>query len=79
MIEAEDPNIEVVVKQGGRRVIIVDPQTKNEVDLRSGRYELELAVDKPGLRLSFEHFTIKRGDKTIVTVRREPPARQPRT
>ncbi len=77
VIEAEDPNIEVVVKQGGRRVIIVDPQTKNEVDLRSGRYDLELPVDKPGLRLSSEHFTIKRGDKTIVTVRREPPAPGP--
>ena len=44
VIEAEDPNIEVVVKQGGKKIIIIDPHTKKQVELRSGRYELELPV-----------------------------------
>ena len=74
VIETEDPNIEVVVKQGGKQIIIIDPQTGKEVELRSGRYELELPGQNPRLKLSSEHFTLKRGDRTIVTVRREPPA-----
>jgi WD40 repeat protein/serine/threonine protein kinase len=77
VIEAEDPNIEVVVKHGGKLVVIIDPQTRKEVELRSGRYELELPGHEPGLKLSSEHFTLKRGDRTIVTVRREPPAPGP--
>jgi WD40 repeat protein/serine/threonine protein kinase len=77
VIEAEDPNIELVVKQGGKRVIIIDPQTKKEVELRSGLYELELPGHKPGLKLSSEHFMLKRGDRTIVTVRRETSAPAP--
>jgi len=72
VIETEDPSIELVVKQGGRRVTIIDTQTKNRIELNSGIYELELQGDKPGLRLSTEKFTLKRGDKTVVTVSREP-------
>jgi hypothetical protein len=73
VIEAEDPDIEVVVKQGGEQITIIDPQTKKRTELPSGKYELKLAGDKPGLRLSPEQFTLKRGDKTVVTVRREAP------
>jgi WD40 repeat protein len=73
VIKTDDPSIEVVVKQGGRRVTIIDPQTKTQIELHSGKYELELAGGKPGLRLSAQQLTLKRGDKTVVTVRREPP------
>ena len=73
VIESEDPTVEVIVKQGGKQVTIVDPQTKNRIELNSGKYELELPGDKPGLRLSTEKLTLKRGEKTIVTVRREAP------
>ena len=78
VIETDDPSIEVVVKQGSKRVTIIDPQTKNRIELHSGQYELELAGDKPGLKLSTEQFTLKRGDKTVVTVRREAPVQAPK-
>jgi hypothetical protein len=42
VIETEDPDIEVIVKQGGKQVTIIDAQTKNRVELNSGNYELEL-------------------------------------
>jgi WD40 repeat protein/S1-C subfamily serine protease len=71
VIATDDPSIEVVVKQGGRQVTIIDPQTKTQIELHSGKYELELAGGKPGLRLSTQQLTLKRGDKTVVTVRRE--------
>jgi WD40 repeat protein/tRNA A-37 threonylcarbamoyl transferase component Bud32 len=72
VIESDDPSIEVVVKQGGQKVTIVDPKTKDRIELKAGRYELQLAGGA-GLKLSTDSFTLKRGDKTVVTVRRAAP------
>jgi serine/threonine protein kinase len=77
VIETDDREIEVVVKQGGQQVTIVDPKTKDRIDLKAGRYELELAGGGEGLKLSTSRLTLKRGDKTVVTVRREAPAPAP--
>ncbi len=74
VIESEDPNIEVIVRQGGQQVTIVDPKTRNRIELNAGRYELQLAGGGPGLKLSTDTFTLQRGDKTVVTVRRQAPA-----
>ena len=49
-------------------------RSKNRIELNSGRYELELAGEKPGLKLSTERFTIKRGDVIVATVRHESTA-----
>ena len=75
VIESDDRDIEVIVKQGGEQVTIIDPRTKNRIELNAGRYELQLAGGGAGLRLSTDTFTLKRGDKTVVTVRRQEPAR----
>jgi serine/threonine protein kinase/WD40 repeat protein len=72
VIETDDPSIEVVVKQSGELVTIIDPQTKKQIELRSGQYDLELTGGKPGLRLSAREITLKRGDQAIVTMRSEP-------
>jgi serine/threonine protein kinase len=79
IIESDDPTIAVIVKQGGNQVTIVDPRTKQPIELKAGRYELELAGGD-GLKLSTDTFALKRGDRTLVTVRREPPvqAQQPK-
>jgi WD40 repeat protein len=74
VIESDDPNIEVIVKQGGQRVTIVDPKTKDSIELKAGRYELQLAGGGDGFKLSTDAFTLKRGDKTVVTVRRGAPS-----
>ena len=71
MIETEDPGIELVVRQGGRLVTVIDPRIEKHVELRSGRYELAIAGDKLGLRLSTESFTLERGEKRLVSVRRK--------
>jgi serine/threonine protein kinase len=71
-IETNDPNIKLVVEQNGEQVSIIDPKTKSSIELRSGQYELNLTGGEPGLRLSTEAFALKRGDKTVVTVRRGP-------
>ncbi len=71
IIQTEDPDIEVIVKRRGNQVTIVDTQTRQRVELSSGEYELQLSGDKPGLRLSMEKFTLKRGDQAVVTVSRQ--------
>ena len=71
VIESEDPDIEVIVRQGGQQVTIVDPKTNDRIELNAGRYELQLAGGGPGLKLSTDTFTLKRGEKTVVTVRRQ--------
>ena len=43
VIESDDRDIEVIVKQGGEQVTIIDPRTKNRIELNAGRYELQLA------------------------------------
>ena len=64
----------MIVKQGGKQVTIVDPKTNNRIELNAGRYELQLAGGGEGLKLSTDSFTLKRGDKTVVTVRHKAPA-----
>jgi serine/threonine protein kinase len=39
VLESEDPDIEVIVRQSGQQVTIVDPKTNNRIELNAGRYE----------------------------------------
>ncbi len=77
VIETDDPSIDVIVKQGGKQVTIVDPKTSDRIELHAGQYELQLAGGGEGMKLSTDSFTLKRGDKTVVTVRREAPKAAP--
>ena len=73
VIETEDPDIEVIIRQGGKEVTIIDPKTQQKVELRSGDYEVALSGAAGDLRLSTSSFTLKRGEKKIVVVKHEPP------
>jgi WD40 repeat protein/serine/threonine protein kinase len=77
LIETEDPDAQLIVKQRGRRVMIVAPRSKKRITLISGDYELELQDNLPELRLSTERITIKRGHWTIAAVLHK-PATNPR-
>jgi hypothetical protein len=73
IIETDDPSVEVVIRQGGKEVTILDPKTQHRVELRAGEYEIALGGPGGDLRLSTNAFTLKRGDKKLVTVRRAEP------
>jgi WD40 repeat protein/tRNA A-37 threonylcarbamoyl transferase component Bud32 len=79
VIETEDPDIEVVIRQGGKEVTILDPKTQQKIALRSGDYEVALSGASGDLRLSTRNFTLKRGEKKIVVVKHEIPFQQPVT
>jgi Leucine-rich repeat (LRR) protein len=71
-----EAGVKVVVEQNGEFVTILDPESKQKVELRAGEYQVKLVNDGPGLILNTDRFTLHRGDKTIVTVRRiEPPVK----
>ena len=68
VIETDDRDVEVIVKQGGEQVQIVDTKTGREVTLKAGEYQLELGGGKPGLKLSTNQFTLTRGGTEIAKV-----------
>jgi WD40 repeat protein len=71
VIEAEDPEVEVVVKRGGKVVTVLDPRSKQKVTLDTGEYTVRLAGNADGLKIDMpETFTLRRGDTKIVTVKR---------
>jgi WD40 repeat protein len=71
VITSDDPDVRVVIKQGGEQVEIVDLKTNNKVLLRSGQYEIELAGNPEKLRLATDKFTLTRNGQQIVSVVRE--------
>jgi WD40 repeat protein len=77
VIETDDDQVEVIIRRKGNQVTILDNQTNQKVELISGEYVAELGKGGEGLKLVSDHLTIKRGEKTIVRVRREPHPDRP--
>ena len=68
VITSDNPDIEVLVRQNGKMVRIIDTKTNKEVNLDAGMYELALKGQAEGLKLSVEKATIRRGDTVLATV-----------
>jgi serine/threonine protein kinase len=71
VISTESDDVEVIVRQGGQLVDIIDVKTKKKITLRSGVYDLELTGGQ-GLKLDITHATLKRGDMTLAKIVRLP-------
>jgi WD40 repeat protein len=71
MIESSDPNIKIEVLQGGELVRIVEPRMGRSIDLTAGEYQIQLAGAAGGWSLSTDSFTLTRGGREIVKVRRQ--------
>jgi serine/threonine protein kinase len=73
-ITTESDDVEVVVKQSGKVVRIVDTRTDREITLtlRSGVYELELKGPPRGLKLSIDKATLTRGKTELARIERVP-------
>ena len=70
VISTDNPDVEVVIKQNGKLVRIIDTKTNKEVELHSGLYDLELGGGAEGLKLSLDKVTIHRGETVVATVTR---------
>jgi serine/threonine protein kinase/WD40 repeat protein len=74
LIETDDPDVEVIVKQDEKLVTILDGKTRQKVTLHTGEYTLSLAGDADGLKMDLPPtFVLRRGDKKVVIIRRPPP------
>lgn len=67
-IETIDPNVEVIVRQGGKEVAILDKKTRTEAKLPVGVYTFALRGGKDGLKLETNQYTLKSGDREVVRV-----------
>jgi tRNA A-37 threonylcarbamoyl transferase component Bud32 len=72
VITAESDDVEVVVKQGGKVIRLVDTKTDKQITLtlRSGAYELELKGAPEGLKLSLDKATLSRGETVLARIER---------
>jgi WD40 repeat protein len=68
VITTDNPDVEVVVRQNGKVVRIIDTKTGKEVKLDAGLYELDLKGPAEGLKLSVEKTTIRRGETVLASV-----------
>lgn len=76
-IESFDPDVQVTVKQGGKRVVILDPKSNASADLDPGTYELTLKGGSAGgfaAKLAANSITLSRGDVKVVEVLKVPKA-----
>jgi predicted Ser/Thr protein kinase len=72
VISTPNEDVEVLVKEGGKIVRIVDTKTGKVVELKAGDYELELNNQPDRLKLGVHKVTVKRGEVTLATVERLP-------
>jgi WD40 repeat protein len=75
VITIDNRDVEVIIRQNGKLVRIIDTKTNKEVKLDSGLYELELKGGPQELKLSLDKVTIRRGETVVATVERRPKAR----
>ncbi|WP_052639885.1 protein kinase domain-containing protein [Zavarzinella formosa] len=71
VISTESDDVEVLVKQGGRLVTIIDTKTQKQIELKSGEYDLELR-NADGLKLDITKAALTRGSKQLATIERVP-------
>jgi WD40 repeat protein len=70
VIETDNDDVEVVVRDRGKVVKIIDTKSGKHVTLNSGEYELALKDGPEGLKLSPEKVTLKRGETKLATIER---------
>jgi serine/threonine protein kinase len=70
VITTESDDVEVVIKQGGKEVAIIDTKSDSRITLRSGTYELALKGAAEGLKLNIDKATLTRGEQTLARIER---------
>jgi tRNA A-37 threonylcarbamoyl transferase component Bud32 len=72
VITTETDDVEVVIKQGGKEVRVLDTKTAKQITLalRSGVYELELKGAPEGLKLNITQATLTRGETVLARIER---------
>ncbi|QEG21917.1 protein kinase domain-containing protein [Mariniblastus fucicola] len=70
VIETDDPDVQIEVLQGGEQIEIVDLKTKQELQIRSGSYQIRAVGDDNSVTIDNAKLTLSRGETEIVKVTR---------
>jgi WD40 repeat protein len=72
-IEADDPHVQVIVTQAGKKVRVLDLEAERQIDLPAGEYEFELAAgSRADFQVSPRRLTLRPGSKEVLAVRETP-------
>ena len=63
-----DEAVKVVIEQNGREISVIDTQTTNRIELKSGEFTLKVA-DRADVILDQSTVQLKRGDKVVVQLK----------
>jgi WD40 repeat protein len=72
VLQTDDADIEVVIRQGGQVVEVLDRKTRQKVELPAGQYEAAVRGDSGELRVSASRFVLRRGGTQVLSVERRP-------
>ncbi len=71
-IRTEDENVQVSLLKNGQEIEILDGASKKTWAIRTGKYTVRLKGDPEALEIVMpDTFELKRGDKQIVTIRKQ--------
>ncbi|OYV89112.1 MAG: hypothetical protein B7Z73_07220, partial [Planctomycetia bacterium 21-64-5] len=73
-VKSDDDEVKVRIEQDGKLITLVDLKANKEIRLRSGTYDVALGDTEQDLALDADEFTLRRGGKEVLHVRRQPPA-----
>jgi len=73
LIESDDPNVQVAVKQDGKVVEVVDAKSGWKISLKSGEYELAPQGSTDQFQLNKDSVVVRRGDTVKVRFTLRPP------
>jgi hypothetical protein len=72
VIDTDDPAVRVIVEDGGGRVTILDPESKQSWRLNTGTYKVRVDGNEREIDLT-SPFQMKRGDRIVATIRKFAP------
>jgi RND family efflux transporter MFP subunit len=70
VIEVDDTDIEVLVKENGKVIQVIDTKSTRKLTLKAGKYQIDLTPEQRenGLQLDTDRFSLSRGGRKIVKV-----------
>jgi serine/threonine protein kinase len=70
-IQTDDENVKIIAERNGKQITVLDPKSKQTWVVDTGEWTVRLDGNPDGLKIEMpNNFTLKRGDKQVVTVKR---------
>ncbi|MEM7457522.1 MAG: serine/threonine-protein kinase, partial [Planctomycetota bacterium] len=71
VIQCDDEDVEVEIKQNGEVIRVIDLKTEQSIDIVAGEYNIEVTQPENGFQISQDSVVMTRGRKQIVSITRD--------